>query len=60
MSRPVYYLWKSHDMTDEEFEEQKRYYKNLGYLVVGFINGRGDIHKALKGVIKNHLTDTGQ
>lgn len=47
-------------MTDEEFEEQKRYYKNLGYLVVGFINGRGDIHKALKGVIKNHLTDTGQ
>lgn len=58
ISKPTYYLWKTADMSQEELEEQKKYWMSLGFRIVTFLDGNSnkDIHEGLKAVIKNHLS----
>ncbi|WFR55913.1 hypothetical protein QA584_20155 [Anaerocolumna sp. AGMB13025] len=58
ISKPTYYLWKTEDMSQEELEEQKKYWMSLGFRIVTFLDGNSnkDIHEGLKAVIKNHLS----
>lgn len=57
MNRPTYYLWKTKDTTQEEYEAAKALYSKLGFRVVTFQEGDGqkDIHEGLKAMIKNHM-----
>ncbi len=59
MRKPTYYLWKDDFSTQEEFEKVKEEYRNLGFRVVTYLNGRSEksIHDELKAIIKNHLKE---
>lgn len=56
MQKPVYYLWKSQEMPEEDFKNKQKYYEDLGYLVISFLDGKPkqEIHGSLQQVIKNH------
>lgn len=57
MNKPTYYLWKNDFSSQEEYEKAKEKYRNLGFRVVSYLDGRNDknIHDGLKAVIKNHI-----
>jgi len=55
MSKPNYYLWKSQNMTFEEFEQRKSALKESGYRVISYIEGKDNIHTTLQTLIKNHI-----
>ena len=56
MSKPTYYLWKNVFQTQQEFEDIKAKYRDLGFRVVTFQDGSSDkdINEGLKAVISNH------
>ena len=61
MSKPTYYLWKSKFQTPQELEKEQKKYRNLGFRVVTFQDGKSDkdINEGLKAVIKNHYENMG-
>jgi hypothetical protein len=56
MAKATLYLWKTVEMTMDDLEIQKRYWRKLGFRVVVFIDGDADkdINEGMKAVIKNH------
>ncbi|WP_418462581.1 hypothetical protein [Frisingicoccus sp.] len=62
MRKPTYYLWRNDFSTQEEFEEVKEKYRNFGFRVVSYFDGRdkNSIHDGLKAIIKNHLKEVGE
>ena len=56
LNKPTYYLWKNDFSSQEEYETAKELYKNLGFRVVTYLDGRSNknIHNGLKALIKNH------
>ena len=61
MSQPTYYLWRNEFRTEEEFENYKVKYRNLGFRVVAFLDGdqNKDINEGLVAIIRNHYEDMG-
>ncbi|WMJ89340.1 hypothetical protein [Anaerocolumna sp. MB42-C2] len=57
-SKPTYYIWKTDEMKQEEYEYIKNYWTSLGFRTVTFVDGSSnkDINEGLKAVIKNHIT----
>lgn len=55
--KPIYYLWKTKEMSLEEIYKLKEYWSALGFRVVVFIDGDAekDIHEGLKALIRNHF-----
>jgi len=58
MARHTRYVWKTNETSEEEIQEQKEYWTKQGYRTVILREGKGDIHEALKKIIKNHITVT--
>lgn len=56
MAKATLYLWKTVEMTMNDLEIQKRYWRKLGFRVVVLIDGDAekDINEGMKAVIKNH------
>ena len=61
MSKPTYYLWRNEFQTQQEFEEIKTKYRELGFRVVTFLDGSPDkdINEGIKAVIRNHYKEMG-
>ena len=57
MSKPTYYLWRNDFSSQEEFDEARVQFLNLGFRVVVFLDGssKKNIHDGLKELIKNHI-----
>ena len=57
MNKPTYYLWRNDFSSQQEFEEAKVLFLNLGFRVVVFLDGSSEknIHDGLKSLIKNHI-----
>ena len=57
MNKPTYYLWRNDFSSQQEFEEAKVLFLNLGFRVVVFLDGNSEknIHDGLKSLIKNHI-----
>lgn len=57
-SKPTYYIWKTEEMKEEEFQQIKKYWTSLGFRTVTFLDGSSDkeIKEGLKAVIKNHIS----
>ena len=57
MNKPTYYLWRNDFSSQQEFEEAKVQFLNLGFRVVVFLDGSSEknIHDGLKSLIKNHI-----
>ena len=60
MKKPTYYLWKNNFSSQEEYEKTKEKYRNLGFRVVTYLDGKNDnnIHDGLKAVIKHHFHES--
>ena len=55
MTRPTYYIWMTEEMKEEELEQIKKYWTELGFRTVIFYEGNSkDIDEGLKAVLKNH------
>lgn len=56
MHKPTYYLWKTDFHTEDEFNQTKEKYRNLGFRVVTYLDGNNqkDIHSGIKALIQNH------
>lgn len=56
LKKPTYYLWKTDFHTEEEFNQTKEKYTNLGFRVVTYLDGNNqtDIHSGIKALIQNH------
>ncbi len=56
MTRPTYYIWMTEEMKEEELEQIKIYWNELGFRTVIFYEGSSgkDINEGLKAVLKNH------
>ena len=57
LNKPTYYLWRTDFYTEEEFNQTKKKYIDLGFRVVTYLDGDNekDIHSGIRGLIQNHL-----
>lgn len=55
-SRLTRYLWRNDFDSEEEYENTKQYYRNLGYRVVSFAcnSGCGDMSVFFRQLVKHH------
>ncbi|MEE1312324.1 MAG: hypothetical protein UHS41_01050 [Lachnospiraceae bacterium] len=57
MKKTTYYLWKSDNQTDKEFESIKQKLFQMGFRVVTFESGQKEsaIQNGIKAIIRNHI-----
>ncbi len=56
MHKTTYYLWRNDFSSQEEFETAKEKYRELGFRVVTYLDGKANtnIHDGLKAMLQNH------
>lgn len=59
MQKPSYYLRRSDFSTQDEYENTKKHFTQMGFRVVTFMQSQSnhDIQEGIKALIQNHISD---